>query len=267
MVVPDALAIPWRHRRLVARLARRDIAARYRGSIFGPLWALALPLAMLGIYNFAFGRIFGGRFGESATGDAPFALVLFAGLLLFQIFGDIVQSSPSLIRNNATYIKQIIFPLEILPVVAVVVALFNAAVSFAMLLVFYAILIEVPPISALWIGVIALPLIFLAIGAGWLLSSIGAYFRDLTQVAGLVCTATLFLTPIFYPLEAVPASLRTVIGLNPIATVVEQARSVLFRSEPPDFMALALCLLGSLVVYFAGFAVFQRLRPHFADLV
>ena len=263
----DAFTVGWRHRRLIDRLARRDISARYRGSLFGPLWAVAVPLLTLAVYNFAFGSVLQARVTEREGRHIPFVLLLFVGLLLFQILTEMVQSSPSLIRNNATFVKQVVFPLEILPRVTLAVALFNATVSFAILLVFHCILLGAPPLGVLWIPLIALPLVFLALGAGWALSAIGVYFRDLTQIAGLICTSLMFLSPIFYSLDAAPASARVFIELNPITTIVTEAREALFESATPNFVALGLCLAGSLVVFVAGFAIFQRLRPAFADVV
>jgi lipopolysaccharide transport system permease protein len=264
----DAFRVPWRHRRLVLQLARREVAARYRGSFLGIAWAFALPLATLGVYTFAFGQVLGRHDALAEAGHpVPFVLFLFTGLLLFHIVAELVQSSPNLIRSNAVYVKQVIFPLEILPIVALLAALFNALVSAAMLLVFHIALIGLPPASALWLPIVAAPVVLLAGGLGWALAAVGAYFRDLTQVVGLVTTGLLFLSPIFYGLDAVPEGIRTVLSMNPIATVVTAARSVLFLGTAPDFLGIAASLAACALVFALGFELFRWLRPHFADVV
>lgn len=264
----DAFRLPWRHRRLILQLAQREVAARYRGSFLGMLWAFALPLATLGVYTFAFGQILGKRDAMAETGEpVPFVLFLFVGLLLFHVVAELVQSSPNLIRSNAVYVKQIIFPLEILPVVSLLVALFNALVSVGMLLMFHLALVGLPPAGALWLPVIAAPVVLLAGGLGWALSAIGAYSRDLTQVVGLATTGLLFLSPIFYSLDAVPERMRPVLSLNPIATVVTEARSSLFLGTMPDFAGIAASLAACTVVFALGYELFRWLRPHFADVV
>lgn len=264
----EAFLIPWRHRRLIFQLARREVAAKYRGSFFGILWAFALPLATLGIYSFAFGHVLGDRNAISQDGQStPFVLFLFAGLLLFHIVAELVQSSPNLIRNNSLYVKQLVFPLEVLPVVSLLATLFNALVSLTMLLLFHLVLIGLPPASALWLPIIAAPVVLLAGGLGWALSAIGAYFRDLTQVVGLLTTGLLFLSPIFYDVSALPEGLRSILALNPIAVVVTAARSALFSGIAPDLLATAASLAASALVFMLGYELFRWLSPHFADVV
>ena len=261
-----AILSPYRHRELVTRLVRRELAARYRGSMLGPLWAVALPLASLGIYTVAFGSGLRGNARPAGSDDAPFAIVLFSGLFLFQILGEMLTGGPSLVRSNATYVKQIVFPVEILPVVALLVALFNATVSGAILLVAYAATVGAPPATALWIPVAALPIAVLGLGISYALSALGLFVRDLAQVVGLASMALLFGSPIFYSLDALPEHLRGIVGASPVAVSVTAARTALLEGETPALAPLAWSLLLALVVLAGGRALFARLRPHFADV-
>jgi len=267
MFVRDAFATPWRHRHLIARLARREIAARYRGSLLGPVWAVAMPLCMVGVYAFAFATVFQSRIAPPNGRDVPFVLLLFIGLLLFQLFAEVVQASPGIVRANPAYVKQVIFPLEILPIISFVVALFNTSLTMLVLLVFHLFMIGLPSPGGLWIPLIALPLAFLAIGLGWMFAALGPFLRDMTQVAALLCTALMFLSPIFYSLESVPARLRWIIALNPLTTVVVQSRDALFAGQVPEWGPLGLCLGASLAVFVGGFWIFRSARPAFADVM
>lgn len=265
----DAFLVPWRHRRLIARLARREIAARYRGSMLGPLWALAAPLATLAIYSFAFGTVMRSRIPSGAGGDeggAPFALVLFVGLVLFQVFAETVSAAPSLVRNNATYVKQIVFPLEILPVVSLVAALFNAAVGTVVLLAFSMVFVGLPPLGALWLPLVFVPAAMFALGAAWFLAGAGVFVRDLAQTVGIVCTALLFTSTTFFALDAVPDRMRPLVALNPTTTLVDAARSALFAGTAPAWGPLLLCVAAALVAMLAGYLFFSRVRPGFADV-
>lgn len=264
----DAFIVPWRHRRLIARLARREIAARYRGSFLGPLWALAAPLATLAIYAFAFGTVLKSRIPSGAEGAAaaPFALVLFTGLVLFQVFAETVNPAPSLVRSNATYVKQIVFPLEILPVVTLLAALFNAVVATAVLLAFTTAIAGPPPAGALWLPLLFVPVAMFSLGTAWLLAGAGVFVRDLAQTVGIACTALLFTSTMFFSLDAVPERMKPLVALNPTTTLVDAARGALFAGDAPAWGPMLLCAAAGLAVLLAGYAFFSRVRPGFADV-
>lgn len=296
----------WRERRIILRLARRQIEARYRGSMLGIVWSVIVPLLMLGVYTFVFSVIFQNRWKDAdepaavvtATAPAaevaavagdpapegtdfltmrlsaarrqgmePFALVLFTGLILFNLFAECVNRSPGLMLENVTYIKKVIFPLESLAWMTVLVALFNALVSGLVLLVGYLLTRGLPPPAALLLPLFALPLILLTVGLSWFLSSLGVYFRDLQQFIPVLTTILMFLSPIFYPRDAFPAALQPLNDLNPIGASVEAARAALFKGQWPDWTVLAgQTLLGWLIAW-VGLAWFRKTRKGFADVV
>jgi lipopolysaccharide transport system permease protein len=276
-MTPQGLTIPLRdgfaslvrHRRLLLRLAGREIASRWRGSMLGPLWALAVPLSLLAIYTFVFSSVLGSRWSRFGDADhqPPFALVLFAGLLLFNAFAETILASPNVVRNNATFVRQIVFPVEILPAVALLGALFNAAVAALVLLVAYLVVLGPPPASALWLPIVVLPLPILALGCAWILAGLGAYLRDLAQAVSVLATMLLFLSPVFYSLDAVPQEYRIFIAWNPIGAVVTEARSVLFAGSAPNPWALLATWFAALAVFEIGFHLFRRAKEGFADVV
>jgi len=263
----EVFACPWRHRTLVWQLTKREVLGRYRGSTFGLFWAVLQPLVLLGLYTFVFGIVFQARWGMPLERQGEFALVLFAGLVVYTLFSECVLRAPLLVVANPTYVKRMVFPLEVLPWVAVGSALFHAVVSLGVLLVGHLLLRGPIPWTIVTIPVILLPCVLLSVAVGWVLASLGVYFRDMVQAVGLLTTAVLFLSPVFYPLSALPPSLRPYASANPLAIVIESLRTVLFAGELPSWPALGAALAVSLLAAWASLAWFERTRPGFADVL
>ncbi|HUU94233.1 MAG TPA: ABC transporter permease [Phycisphaerae bacterium] len=263
----------WNQRTLILRLARREIEARYRGSVLGIAWSLIVPLVLLAVYTFVFSIIFKARWdmpieGEGAfAGKGVFALVLFTGLILFNVFAECVTRAPSLMLDRPGYIKKVVFPLETFAWVTVVVALFNAAVSSAALLIGYLLLVGLPPLSALTFPLMVIPLVLLALGLTWFLSSVGVYLRDMQQFVPVLVTIAMFMSPIFYPKEALPPAALALTELNPLAVVIEAGRWTLFPGELPDWTVLTLHFFLAWLVAWLGFMWFNKTRKGFADVV
>jgi lipopolysaccharide transport system permease protein len=250
------------NRRLIVALTVREVLGRYRGSVLGMFWSLFQPILMLAVYTFVFGVIFRSRWSR-----AEFALVLFSGLLVFNMFAECLNRAPGIILSNANYVKRVVFPLEILPIVAVAVALFHLFVSFMVWLAFYLFAIGVPSFTVMLFPLALLPLIFLSLGIGWLFASLGVFIRDTAQITGLFTTVLMFLTPIFYPADAIPERFRAVAALNPLVPVIEQVRRVLMWHAGIDLHAWLLVLVQSIVVLWIGFWWFEKTRKGFADVL
>lgn len=255
------------HRRLIRALAVREIAARYRGSLLGFAWAVVQPVFMLAIYAFVFSQVFKARWPGGTGSKAEFALVLFAGLLVFNMFAEVFNRAPQLILSNANYVKRVVFPLEVLSVVSVITALFNLVVSLIVWLAFYAVAVGVPHASALLFPVALLPLVIFLTGLSWLFAALGVYLRDIAQITAIITTATMFLTPIFFPVDAIPERFRGLLDINPLAPIVHQVRDVLMWGNGIDPMSYSISLAISLAVMVVGFAFFQKVRKGFADVL
>ncbi|WP_165585303.1 ABC transporter permease [Roseococcus sp. SYP-B2431] len=254
------------HRELIARLVGREVSQRFRGSMLGLSWALLLPLLTAVVYTFVFSAIFQSRWGNSQS-HADFALMLLIGMAVHSLFAEAVGRAPGLVVGNPSYVTKVIFPLEILPVVAVLAAVLNAAIMLAIVIGGQLVLKGVAHWTVVFLPVILLPyLVFVAAGV-MLCAAIGVFMRDLSQVIGLMVTMTFFLTPIFYPLEAVPERFRIVMRLNPLTSIIEQSRTVIIHGGLPDFASLAIYSLCALLSLAIGFWAFQRLRPGFADVL
>ncbi len=256
-----------RHRRLVFHLTRREIAGRYRGSTFGLLWSLFNPLLLLALYTFVFSTIFRMKWGAGPANRAEFAIVVFAGMIVHGLFAETANRAPGLIVANANYVKRVVFPLEILPWVATLAALFHTTVSTLVLAAF--ILVEngaLPP-TALLAPVVLLPLVLITAGACWALAALGVFFRDVGQTIGLVTTVLLFLSPVFYPPAAVPPEFRALVEWNFLTPVMEAFRSVLYYGRAPDWLAWLYLMAAGLVVAWLGLRAFEHSRKGFADVI
>jgi lipopolysaccharide transport system permease protein len=264
--VVSTFASPVVHGRLLRRLARRDLEARYRGSMLGTLWLVINPLIMLAVYTVVFLYIFPSRWA-GATDTRSFVLLLFAGLVVFQSFAEPVQRAAGLFLENPSYVKKVVFPLEVLPWTAVAIALVNALGSFAILIVFHLVLVGPPPATAVLVPLLLLPLGLISVGLTFMLASLGVFVRDLRQVVPVITQVALFLGPIFYPLEAVPAWLRPMFYLNPITLIVEDVRMAVFAGLAPNVIELAIYTFAAVLILLLGEWVFRRARPAFADVL
>lgn len=257
----------WDNRGLVSQLARRDITARYRGSLAGMAWAFINPLLMLGIYTFVFSVVFKARWGGSSLDHGSFAIVLFVGILVHGVFAECLNRAPGLILANAGYVKRVVFPLEILPWVGMGTALFHAATSFGVLLVAEWVVMGRVPWTVVFLPLVVVPLALATMGLSWVFAAIGVFIRDIGQMTSLLTMALLFLSPVFYPVSALPERYRFLFLLNPLTPIIELARDVVIWGRIPDWGTLGLCTGVSLVVAWLGFWAFQRMRPGFADVL
>ncbi|NKN32748.1 ABC transporter permease [Marichromatium bheemlicum] len=263
----EMVATLWRHRELVTTATKREILGRYRGSMLGLLWSFFNPLLMLGVYTFVFSEIFKARWGSGTGSKSEFALILFAGLIIFNLFTECINRAPSLITANVNYVKKVVFPLEILPAVTLISALFHGTISLAVWLLAYWALFGTPHLTALYFPLILFPLMMLTMGLSWLLAATGVFLRDITHVVTIITSVLMFLSPIFYPLTALPEAYRPILYANPLTIVIEQTRAVLFFGETPDPLILCGYWLMSFFIAWAGFAWFQKTRKGFADVL
>ena len=259
---------PWRNLNLILQMTKREVIGRYRGSIGGLLWSFFNPLLMLVIYTFVFSVVFKARWGEaSSDSKTDFAIILFVGLIVHALFAECVNRAPTLILTNANYVKKVIFPLEILAWVALGSALFHGGMSVLVLLLAELIVMGHLPWTAALLPLIALPLCLFTLGFTWFVAALGVYIRDIGQITVMFTTALMFLSPIFYPMSAMPAEFQAWLKLNPLALIIEDARNALIFGRAPEMGQWIGLLLASLLVAWAGFAWFQKSRKGFADVL
>lgn len=268
---PVALArAVWSNRTLLRQMTVREIRGRYQGSIGGMFWSFAHPLMMLAIYTFVFSVVFKARWNQGpATLDdrTGYALMLFSGLIVHGLFADVINRAPHLIPSNVNFVKKVVFPLETLPVVCVLAAVFQAGVSLLILLGAHVLVTGGLSPSSFYTVLVLLPFVVLTLGAAWMLASVGAFLRDLGQLTGIIATLALFLSPVFFPVSALPPKLQPLMMANPLTFIIEQVRAVLLLGAQPNWTGLAAYALLAFVVAWLGFACFQTSRRSFADVL
>lgn len=252
---------------LLGALSRREITSRFKGSYGGLSWYVIQNLLLLTLYSFVFGTLFKSRWGQGDQPAGNFTIALFIGLIVFNLFAECVTRAPTLILNNANYVKKVVFPLDVLPAVTLVTAMFNAFIALLVLIAVSWYLDSPMHWQGLWIPVIVLPLLVLTLGITWLLSALGTYVRDINQMITLVVSASMFLSPLFYQITALPKAAQSWVMLNPLTIPMQEARAALMLGQAPDWTTLGIYMLISLPIAVLGYALFQKMRGGFADVI
>jgi lipopolysaccharide transport system permease protein len=259
----------WHNRGLIAQLTKRDVIGRYKGSVMGLAWSFFNPIFMLSVYTFVFSAVFKSRWGNAGGNESrtQFAVVLFVGLIVQGLFAEVLNRAPGLVLGNVNYVKKVVFPLEILPVISLGAALFHSLINLLVLLTAFVLFNGYVHWTVLFAPFVLFPLIVATLGFAWILASLGVFIRDVGQTIGIIMTVLLFLSPVFYPMTAVPEQFRPWLMANPLTFIIEQAREVLIWGRLPDWGGLGLYLMAALVAAWLGFAWFQKTRKGFADVL
>ena len=258
----------WRNRQLIVQMTKREVVGRYKGSVMGLAWSFFNPVFMLVVYTFMFSVVFKARWGVGGEDSkALFAVVLFVGTIVHGLFAEVLNRAPSLILSNVNYVKKVVFPIEILPVISMAAALFHSMISLCVLLIAFVIFSGYLHWTTVFIPLVLLPFVILTLGFAWLLASLGVFLRDVGQVIGIVIMVMMFLAPVFYPVTAVPEQFRPFIMANPLTFIIEQAREVLIWGHAPNWTGLGIYTVAATVVAWAGYALFQKTRKGFADVL
>lgn len=266
---PKALLLTlWRHKMLILALTRREIEGRYKGSLFGVFWSVLTPLLMVTVFTYVFGEIFQSKWaGASNTNHMDFAAALFAGLLVYNLFAECIGKASSLIASNPNFVKKIVFPLEILGVVTVAASLFHFVVAYCIVIVLVLLSNWHLSWTVLLTPIVIAPLLMLVMGLTWIVSALGVYIRDISQIISPALTALMFLSPVFYPLSSVNEKFRWLYHLNPLTRVIEDLRAVLLHQALPDWLPWLTHSLLSAVIMALGFVFFQKTRKGFSDVI
>lgn len=255
------------NKRLIYSLTKRDIASKYKGSVIGLLWTFIYPVMMLAVYTFVFSVVFKARWPGGSDSKTEFALVLFSGLMIFNIFSECISRAPSLIIGNVNYVKKVVFPLNILPVVSLLSSLFHFVMAMIVWVVFYVIFFGMPKIEVLFLPFAILPMILIVLGVSYFLSAIGVYIRDVIQFIGVFVTMLMFLSPLFYPVSALPESFQSLMHLNPLTYAIETARGLLIFGNKIEWGIWGKEFLHSVLVLILGYVFFVKTRRGFADVL
>ncbi|MGZ5529504.1 MAG: ABC transporter permease [Limisphaerales bacterium] len=258
----------WRNRQLIMQMTKREVVGRYKGSVMGLTWSFFNPVFMLTVYTFVFSVVFKSRWGvDGDESKTQFAVVLFVGMIVHGLFAEVLNRAPMLILSNVNYVKKVVFPLETLPVIAMGAALFHSIISLCVLLAAFAIFNGYLHWTAIFVPLVFLPLVILTLGLAWIFASLGVFLRDVGQTIGIITTVMMFLSPVFFPVTALPVEFRPWLMANPLTFIIEQTREVLIWGRLPDWIGLGIYTLAASVIAWAGYAWFQKTRKGFADVL
>ncbi len=255
------------NRYLLFQLIKNDIKQKYQGSVLGILWSFIVPILMLIIYTFMFSVVFQAKWDIDTTDKYQFALVLFCGLSAFNILSEVMSRSAGIIASNVNYVKKVIFPLELFPVVLVCTALFTALINFLILVIVKVILYHNVSKTLFLFLPALLPLIILALGVGLFVSATSVYLKDIANIISVLVTVLMYMSPVFFPLSAVPENVRIVCEINPMTYIIENVRKVVLYSEWLDLKSYGISLLVGIAFATFGYFVFKRAKEGFADVL
>lgn len=245
----------------------RDFSMRYKNGVLGITWAVLNPLMMLALYSFVFVFVFKMRWGAGPDTKGNFVILLFTGLVVHGFFAEFITRAPYLITGNTSYVKKVVFPLELLPLMPLLSALINFFVGMVLisLLLFY--LQGSIPLTIVYLPFILIPFALLVLGLSYFLAATGVFVRDLTHVVGIIATVAMFASPVLFPIENVPEDFRIYLYANPLTVIVQQLRAVSVLGNSPDWSSLLLYTIAAIIVFGLGFFWFQATRKGFADVL
>lgn len=256
-----------KNKTLILKLAKRDIDSKYKGSFIGGFWAVVNPVIMLCVYSFVFSEVFKAKWGSLEGGKGTFAVVLFAGLIIFNFLAECLSRGPTLFTSNVNYVKKVVFPLGCLPFSIFLSAVFNFFISFIILLIAQLIVFNSVPWTILFFPLLLIPLFLIGFSLIVIFSTIGVYFRDIAQAVPIMITFLMFLSPIFYPLSAIPKIFQDVMIYNPLAFLIENTRDVLIFGKNMSIESYSILYISSIIFYIIAMKIFQKAKKGFADVL
>ena len=259
-----------KNNQLIRSMIKRQVIGRYKGSVIGLAWSFFNPVFMVFAYTIVFSMIFKMRWvvdGSNSESRTQFGLILFAGMIIFNFFSEVLNQSHSLIISNSNYVKKVVFPIEILPIISLGAAFFHTIVSFIVLFISFFIFNGYLDWHILFLPFVFGPLFILSLGISWLFASLGVFIRDAGQLIGLITTLLMFLSPVFYPIAAVPHKLKFWIMMNPVSFIIEETRALIIFGQNPNWTGILIYLVISICIAWFGFYFFQKTRKGFADAI
>ncbi|WP_051261565.1 ABC transporter permease [Desulfovibrio inopinatus] len=258
----------WAQRELIRETAGQEFRARYQGTQLGVLWTLLSPLLMLGVYTFVFGVIFKARWNPDVPSNLfEYALILFTGIVAYEVFSISLVQAPTLVVRNMVYVKKVVFPLEILAISSLLASFWGSVLSLLLVLAGVVIATGTLPWTAVFLPLAYIPLMLFTLGLMWFLAAAGVYLRDIQHLTTVLVQLYFFGTPILYPITLAPERMRFYLGLNPMHIIVDHFRRFLIFGQTPDWIALGGVTCFGFLIFMIGYVVFMKSKRWFADAV
>ena len=254
-----------RQRRLVWALAKREVSDRYAGQMLGTIWAVGHPLILMAVYVFVFGYVFRTRIGGTADLPRDYTTYLLAGMVPWLCIQETLNKAPTAVTSNAGLVKQVVFPLEVLPIKTVLATLLTQLVSLVVLVVYVLANYRALPATYLLIPVLLVVQLMQVGGLALALSALGVYLRDLKDLVQIGTLVSMYVLPVFYMPAMVPEIFRPILYMNPFSYIVWCYQDVCYfgRIEHPWAWGVSIAL--GVLYSSAGLYLFQRLKPMFGN--
>lgn len=256
-----------KNRYLLGQLTKKDIELKYKDSVLGMLWSVIVPILMIVIYTFVFSVVFRPQWISDTGSKFEFSLIMYCGLVAFNMLSDVMARSSGLIAANANYVKKVIFPLELLSVVITLTALFNSFISLIVLVIAKFILTHTVSVTLPLVVVVYIPLVIFTVGVSLMLSAMSVYLKDIASVISVVITVLMYVSPVFFSLESVPESYRIICEINPMTYMIENFRNVVLYGTMPNWLYLVISFVIAIVMAWLGGTIFRRAKEGFADVL
>jgi lipopolysaccharide transport system permease protein len=251
----------WRYRELVYFLTWRDILVRYKQAVLGVLWAIVQPVLTMIVFSVIFGRLIGVQ-----SGDVPYPVFSFAGLLPWQLFAGAMQRSGTSLVASAGLITKVYFPRLVIPLSSILGGVIDFCISLAVLAALMAYYHMAPTWDVLWLPAFVLLALATSFAVGLWLSALNVLYRDVQYIIPFLIQLWMYLSPVVYPVTYITGPFRYVYALNPMVGVIQGFRWALYGGTPPDrLVAVSVAVVAVLLV--TGLYYFRHMERTFADVV
>lgn len=260
-------ALLFRHRALTLAMARREVLDRYVGQVLGALWVLGHPLVLVAVYIFVFQYICNLRIGGTVEMPLDYTVYILSGLIPWLAFSETLGKAPMVMHSHASLVKQVVFPIEVLPIKTVLVSFVTQFVCTILLIAYVGITSGSVPWTYLLLPVLWCSQFFAMAGVCFILAAIGAYLRDIKEVVQLLTVVGLYLMPVAYLPEWVPEAIRPALYCNPLSYMIWCYQDVCYYGRFEHPWAWPIFIAGSLLIYGVGHRLFFRLKVYFGSVL
>ena len=251
-----------KYKELLLNIVIREIKVRYKQSVLGIFWSILQPLSMMIVFTIGFSRV-----AKIPSDGIPYPLFSYTALLPWIFFATSLSFAISSLVSNASLLTNIYFPREIFPLSYAMVALVDFVFAFVFLLILMVIYGVPFTVNLLYVLPVLLVLMVLSIGISLFAAAINVYYRDVRFAIPFLVQLLMFLSPIAYPVDVVPAHFRTLYMLNPLSGIIEAFRNVIVNGIPPSFESLGMGAIVSVALLIAGYVFFKSIEMKFADII
>ena len=256
------------HQDLIMAILRREVRERFKGSVAGWIWAVIAPLLGIAVYTFAFTTNLQLPVADGSEGHrVSYSLFIFSGIIVFNFFSEMAFRAPMLLHEYTHFIKQTIFPSDMLAVISTLRATAYTLISIGVMLLFQLAITGSLPWTVLLMPLILIPLMAFLIGMSWFLCAIGAFTRDAGYFMINVVPLFMFATPVFYPHTSLPPPFDFWIYANALTGYVEVMRDIVLLGKIPNLLVYGWTLLTSVVTFYFGYWFFDRYRNVIVDVI